>query len=144
MSQRKTCISHEYQFYSGKLPKCQVRKYEKHNCLLSDKKVITEFVGNKWNELHIYLKVDKCSFEVSMVTMAGPIQCDYCVVGAGMIGSAVAKHLQVLNPSSKVVLVGQKEPKVIHRISQRILGPTYDDLRVLSKGGTPHGRDFRT
>ena len=44
--------------------------------------------------------------------MEGRIQCDYCVVGAGMIGSAAAKHLQVLNPSSRVVLVGPSEPKV--------------------------------
>ena len=44
--------------------------------------------------------------------MEGRTQCDYCVVGAGMIGSAAAKHLQVLNPSSKVVLVGPSEPKV--------------------------------
>ena len=106
-------LSQECQFYNAKLPKCQVRKYEKHNCLLSDKIVIIEFVGNKWNELLIYLKVDKCLFEVNTVTMEERIQCDYCVVGAGMIGSAAAKHLQVLNPSSKVVLVGPKEPKVI-------------------------------
>ena len=46
------------------------------------------------------------------MTMEGRIQCDYCVVGAGMIGSAAAKHLQVLNPSSKIVLVGPTEPKV--------------------------------
>ena len=44
--------------------------------------------------------------------MEGRIQCDYCVVGAGMIGSAAAKHLQVLNPSSRVVLVGPSERKV--------------------------------
>ena len=55
---------------------------------------------------------NKCSFEVRATTMEGRIQCDYCVVGAGMIGSAAAKHLQVLNPSSKVVLVGPTEPKV--------------------------------
>ena len=60
-------------------------------------------------------KCDKCSFEVRATTMEGRIQCDYCVVGAGMIGSAAAKHLQVLNPSSKVVLVGPTEPKVTHR-----------------------------
>ena len=58
---------------------------------------------------------DKCSFEVRAITMEGRIECDYCVVGAGMIGSAAAKHLQVLNPSSKVVLVGPTEPKVTHR-----------------------------
>ena len=44
--------------------------------------------------------------------MEGRIQCDYCVVGAGMLGSAAAKDLQVLNPSSRVVLVGPSEPKV--------------------------------
>ena len=44
--------------------------------------------------------------------MEGRVHCDYCVVGAGMIGSAAAKHLQVLNPTSRVVLVGPSEPKV--------------------------------
>lgn len=37
---------------------------------------------------------------------------DYCVVGAGMIGSAAAKHIQLLNPSCKVLLVGPAEPQV--------------------------------
>ena len=50
--------------------------------------------------------------------MEGRIQCDYCVVEAGMIGCAAAKHLQVINPLSKVVLVGQREPKVIHSLKR--------------------------
>ena len=41
------------------------------------------------------------------------LQCDFCVVGAGLMGSAAAKYLQVLNPSSTVILVGPSEPKVI-------------------------------
>jgi predicted dinucleotide-binding enzyme len=34
---------------------------------------------------------------------------DICVVGAGMIGSAAAKHLMKLSPGLNVVLIGPKE-----------------------------------
>ena len=37
---------------------------------------------------------------------------DILVVGAGMIGSAAARHLVELDPTLQVVLVGPNEPKV--------------------------------
>ena len=37
---------------------------------------------------------------------------EICVIGAGMIGSAAAKHLLKLNPKLKVALIGQEEVQV--------------------------------
>ena len=37
---------------------------------------------------------------------------DVVVVGAGMIGSATARHVSIIDPTLKVCLVGPSEPKV--------------------------------
>ena len=39
-------------------------------------------------------------------------QYDVCVVGAGLIGSAAARHLVEENPDLKVALIGPGEPQV--------------------------------
>ncbi len=38
---------------------------------------------------------------------------DICVVGGGMIGSAVAKYIVKQNPGLRVALIGPPEPKVL-------------------------------
>ena len=37
---------------------------------------------------------------------------DVCVVGAGLIGSAAARHLVENNPTLKIALIGPDEPQV--------------------------------
>ena len=43
--------------------------------------------------------------------MAGAVY-DVTVVGAGLIGSAAAKHLQILHSDWRILLIGPSEPKV--------------------------------
>ncbi|XP_077989571.1 uncharacterized protein LOC144443862 [Glandiceps talaboti] len=55
---------------------------------------------------------------------------DICIVGAGMIGSAAARHATLISPSLKVCLIGPKEPKDIQECNHGIFGSHYDEGRI--------------
>ncbi|XP_077989363.1 N-methyl-L-tryptophan oxidase-like [Glandiceps talaboti] len=55
---------------------------------------------------------------------------DICIVGAGMIGSAAARHVTLISPSLKVCLIGPKEPKERHGVHHGIFGAHYDEGRI--------------
>ncbi|XP_077989465.1 uncharacterized protein LOC144443794 [Glandiceps talaboti] len=55
---------------------------------------------------------------------------DVCFVGAGMIGSAAARHATLIAPGSKFCLVGPKEPKDKNQCVHGIFGAHYDEGRI--------------
>ncbi|XP_077989599.1 uncharacterized protein LOC144443882 [Glandiceps talaboti] len=62
--------------------------------------------------------------------MADTSYYDICIVGAGMIGSAAARHVTLISPSLKVCLIGPKEPKDIQECNHGIFGSHYDEGRI--------------
>ncbi|XP_070542982.1 monomeric sarcosine oxidase-like [Ptychodera flava] len=57
---------------------------------------------------------------------------DLCIVGAGPMGSAAARHVTLLNPRLKVCLIGPKEPEDRLACSHNIFGSHYDEGRVIT------------
>ncbi|XP_070542989.1 monomeric sarcosine oxidase-like [Ptychodera flava] len=57
---------------------------------------------------------------------------DLCIVGAGPMGSAAARHATLIDPQLKVCLIGQKEPKDRLACSHDIFGSHYDEGRVVA------------
>ncbi|XP_070543575.1 uncharacterized protein [Ptychodera flava] len=55
---------------------------------------------------------------------------DLCIVGAGLIGSAAARHATLAAPRLKVCLIGPKEPKDRHQCKHGIFGAHYDEGRI--------------
>ncbi|XP_077999505.1 uncharacterized protein LOC144452309 [Glandiceps talaboti] len=55
---------------------------------------------------------------------------DICIVGAGLMGSAAARHATLITPDSKICLVGPKEPKEKSQYSHGIYGAHYDEGRI--------------
>ncbi|XP_077991748.1 uncharacterized protein LOC144445969 [Glandiceps talaboti] len=64
--------------------------------------------------------------------MAYTPQYDICIVGAGMIGSAAARHVTLIAPNLKVCLIGPKEPKDRTTCSHGIFGSHYDEGRIVT------------
>ncbi|XP_077989548.1 N-methyl-L-tryptophan oxidase-like [Glandiceps talaboti] len=62
--------------------------------------------------------------------MADTSHYDICIVGAGMIGSAAARHATITAPSLKVCLIGPKEPNK-HECKHEIFGAHYDEGRMI-------------
>ncbi|KAJ8029279.1 putative sarcosine oxidase [Holothuria leucospilota] len=54
---------------------------------------------------------------------------DVCVIGAGLWGSAAARHLSQ-NPGMKVCLIGPEEPKKEDYPNAEVLGSHYDEGRI--------------
>ncbi|XP_054713485.1 uncharacterized protein LOC129222948 [Uloborus diversus] len=54
---------------------------------------------------------------------------DLCIIGAGMFGSAAARHASA-NPSCKVCLVGPNEPTDEERADREIFSCHYDEGRI--------------
>ncbi|CAH1796505.1 unnamed protein product [Owenia fusiformis] len=69
-------------------------------------------------------KTMPCSKRISMY--------DVCIVGAGMIGSATAKHLsEISRTGKKICLIGPSEPKNRYNATERdIFGSYYDEGRI--------------
>nr|XP_006823771.1 PREDICTED: uncharacterized protein LOC100372742 [Saccoglossus kowalevskii] len=56
---------------------------------------------------------------------------DLCIVGAGLIGSAAARHATIISPAAKICLIGPKEPKTVEEKHGRtIFGAHYDEGRI--------------
>ncbi|CAH1796506.1 unnamed protein product [Owenia fusiformis] len=57
---------------------------------------------------------------------------DLCVIGAGMIGSATAKHVsEIKRENQRICLIGPSEPKDRHNDTERdIYGAHYDEGRI--------------
>ncbi|XP_077868852.1 uncharacterized protein LOC144359609 [Saccoglossus kowalevskii] len=50
---------------------------------------------------------------------------DLCIVGAGLIGSAAARHATIISPNAKICLIGPNEPK-----ERSIFASHYDEGRI--------------
>ncbi|XP_070542983.1 monomeric sarcosine oxidase-like [Ptychodera flava] len=57
---------------------------------------------------------------------------DLCIVGAGPMGSAAARHATLIDPHLKVCLIGPKEPQNRFEYSNEIFGSHYDEGRILT------------
>ncbi|XP_070542986.1 peroxisomal sarcosine oxidase-like [Ptychodera flava] len=57
---------------------------------------------------------------------------DLCIVGAGPMGSAAARHATLINPQLKVCLIGPKEPEDRLACSHDVFGSHYDEGRVVT------------
>ncbi|XP_077992810.1 uncharacterized protein LOC144446844 [Glandiceps talaboti] len=55
---------------------------------------------------------------------------DICIVGAGIMGSAAARHTTLIAPSLKVCLIGPKEPKILTECQHGIFSAHYDEGRI--------------
>ncbi|XP_070543574.1 N-methyl-L-tryptophan oxidase-like isoform X2 [Ptychodera flava] len=55
---------------------------------------------------------------------------DLCIIGAGLIGSAAARHATLIAPHFKICLVGPKEPKDRSECQHGIFGAHYDEGRI--------------
>ncbi|XP_070556241.1 monomeric sarcosine oxidase-like [Ptychodera flava] len=56
---------------------------------------------------------------------------DLCIVGAGLIGSAAARHATLTAPHLKVCLIGPKEPKDRRQCKHGIFSAHYDEGRLV-------------
>ncbi|XP_071040633.1 putative sarcosine oxidase [Parasteatoda tepidariorum] len=63
------------------------------------------------------------------------IEYDLCIVGAGMFGSAAARHASV-NPTLKVCLIGPEEPTEEEFKNREIFGAHYDEGRIVHANET--------
>ncbi|XP_006823773.1 monomeric sarcosine oxidase-like [Saccoglossus kowalevskii] len=57
---------------------------------------------------------------------------DLCIVGAGLIGSAAARHATIISPAAKICLIGPKEPVNLAENPERtICSSHYDEGRLV-------------
>ncbi|KAL5004481.1 hypothetical protein ScPMuIL_017937 [Solemya velum] len=62
---------------------------------------------------------------------ASSYQYDLCIVGAGLFGSAAARHASTLHPEWKICIIGPEEPKERSIVHDRdIFGAHYDEGRI--------------